>query len=105
MQGQGGPLLCCAKEALQVTAFRFLRFVRSGRAAGHQSGARVRARASVARGRDPETEKMVKRLTTGRSARAWTGDRRSKEMDHMPKVSKESAKHEDYGPVESWHEE
>jgi hypothetical protein len=23
----------------------------------------------------------------------------------MPKVSKESAKHEDYGPVESWHEE
>jgi mannose-6-phosphate isomerase-like protein (cupin superfamily) len=23
----------------------------------------------------------------------------------MPKVSKESAKHEDYGPVDSWHEE
>ena len=23
----------------------------------------------------------------------------------MPKVSKESAEHEDYGPVESWHEE
>ena len=23
----------------------------------------------------------------------------------MPKVSKESSKHDDYGPVESWHEE
>ena len=23
----------------------------------------------------------------------------------MPKVSKQNAKHDDYGPVESWHEE
>src|SRR5215211_623167 len=26
-------------------------------------------------------------------------------MNRMPKASKESAKHEDYGPVESWREE